>query len=93
MTGLRAVGVIPARYASSRFPGKVLAPIAGRPMIQHVVERARRAARLDAQHWISLIRTGKAGGPSKGQVYGAEVLFEQELPDGSYLVKMKAPLF
>lgn len=54
---------------------------------------ARRAARLDAQHWISLIRTGKAGGPSKGQVYGAEVLFEQELPDGSYLIKMKAPLF
>ncbi len=54
---------------------------------------ARRGARLDAQHWISLIRTGKAVGPSKGQVYGAEVLFEQELPDGSYLVKMKAPLF
>ena len=47
MNRLRAVGVIPARYGSSRFPGKVLAPIAGRPMIQHVVERARRAARLD----------------------------------------------
>lgn len=47
MTALRAVGLIPARYASSRFPGKVLAPIAGRPMIQHVVERARRAKLLD----------------------------------------------
>ncbi|MBZ5503450.1 MAG: 3-deoxy-manno-octulosonate cytidylyltransferase [Acidobacteriia bacterium] len=35
--------VIPARHASSRFPGKPLAPIAGRPMIQHVVERVRRA--------------------------------------------------
>jgi hypothetical protein len=54
---------------------------------------ARRAAKLDAQRWISLIRTGRATGPGKGQVYGAEVLFEQELPDGSYLVKMKAPLF
>ncbi len=32
--------VIPARYASSRFPGKPLVPIAGRPMIQHVYERA-----------------------------------------------------
>ncbi|MEW6325709.1 MAG: 3-deoxy-manno-octulosonate cytidylyltransferase [Nitrospirota bacterium] len=32
--------VIPARYQSSRFPGKVLAPLAGRPMIQHVWERA-----------------------------------------------------
>lgn len=35
--------VIPARHASSRFPGKPLAPIAGKPMIQHVVERVRRA--------------------------------------------------
>src|SRR5580698_1388103 len=35
--------VIPARYASTRFPGKPLAPIAGRPMIQHVVERVRQA--------------------------------------------------
>jgi 3-deoxy-manno-octulosonate cytidylyltransferase (CMP-KDO synthetase) len=36
--------VIPARYASSRLPGKPLAPIAGRPMIQHVVERVRKSA-------------------------------------------------
>ena len=35
--------VIPARHASVRFPGKPLASIAGRPMIQHVVERARQA--------------------------------------------------
>lgn len=35
--------VIPARHASSRFPGKPLAPIAGKPMIQHVVERVRLA--------------------------------------------------
>jgi 3-deoxy-manno-octulosonate cytidylyltransferase (CMP-KDO synthetase) len=35
--------VIPARHASARFPGKLLVPIAGRPMIQHVVERVRRA--------------------------------------------------
>ena len=32
--------VIPARYASTRLPGKPLLPIAGRPMIQHVYERA-----------------------------------------------------
>jgi 3-deoxy-manno-octulosonate cytidylyltransferase (CMP-KDO synthetase) len=36
--------VIPARYASSRFPGKPLAPIAGKPMIQHVVEHVRQAS-------------------------------------------------
>ena len=35
--------VIPARYASTRFPGKPLAPIAGKPMIQHVVEHVRLA--------------------------------------------------
>ena len=33
--------VVPARYASSRFPGKPLAPIAGRPMIQHVLDQLR----------------------------------------------------
>ena len=35
MSGAKAV-IIPARYASSRFPGKPLALIAGRPMIQWV---------------------------------------------------------
>ncbi len=35
--------VIPARYGSTRFPGKVLAPILGRPMIEHVWRRARRS--------------------------------------------------
>ena len=42
------VVIIPARYASSRFPGKPLVPIAGRPMIQHVYERARQARLVDA---------------------------------------------
>jgi 3-deoxy-manno-octulosonate cytidylyltransferase (CMP-KDO synthetase) len=42
----RVVGIIPARFASSRLPGKPLAPIAGKPMIQHVYEQARRATRL-----------------------------------------------
>ena len=41
------IGIIPARYASTRFPGKPLALIAGRPMIQHVYERACRASRLE----------------------------------------------
>lgn len=34
-------GIVPARMASSRFPGKPLYPICGRPMIEHVFERAR----------------------------------------------------
>jgi 3-deoxy-manno-octulosonate cytidylyltransferase (CMP-KDO synthetase) len=44
----RTIAIIPARYASKRFPGKPLADIGGKPMIQHVYERAARARRLDA---------------------------------------------
>jgi 3-deoxy-D-manno-octulosonate cytidylyltransferase len=40
------IGVIPARYGSTRFPGKPLAIIAGKPMVQHVYERARHAQLL-----------------------------------------------
>lgn len=43
---MTAVGVIPVRFAASRFPGKPLAAIAGRSMIQRVWEGARRAKSL-----------------------------------------------
>ena len=39
----RAVAIIPARYASTRLPGKALASLDGRPMIRHVAERTRLA--------------------------------------------------
>ncbi|HOK47738.1 MAG TPA: 3-deoxy-manno-octulosonate cytidylyltransferase, partial [Bryobacteraceae bacterium] len=42
----RILGVVPARFASSRFPGKPLAVIAGKPMLQHVWERAAQARYL-----------------------------------------------
>ncbi len=42
-----AIGVIPARWSSTRFPGKSLTLIAGKPMIQWVVERARQAKALE----------------------------------------------
>ena len=41
-----AVAIIPARYESSRLPGKALADIAGRPMIEHVYRREDAAARV-----------------------------------------------
>ncbi len=41
------LGVIPARFGSTRFPGKPLADIAGKPMIQRVYERANQAKLLD----------------------------------------------
>ena len=43
---MKAMGVIPARWGSTRFPGKSLAPVAGKPLIQWVLERARLAKRL-----------------------------------------------
>lgn len=43
----RILGIIPARFASSRFPGKALALIADKPMLQHVYERAQRSRYLD----------------------------------------------
>ncbi|NIM06972.1 MAG: 3-deoxy-manno-octulosonate cytidylyltransferase [Armatimonadetes bacterium] len=43
----RIIGIIPARWASTRLEGKALAPIAGKPMIQHVYERARQAPSLE----------------------------------------------
>jgi len=43
----RILGVIPARYASTRFPGKPLALLCGRPLLHWVIERARQASALD----------------------------------------------
>jgi 3-deoxy-manno-octulosonate cytidylyltransferase (CMP-KDO synthetase) len=43
---MKILGLIPARYASTRFPGKPLALIAGKPLLQHVVERCRKARSL-----------------------------------------------
>lgn len=64
---MNIVGVIPARYASTRFPGKLLAPLAGRPLILHALDRAREAATVgrvivatDDERIASVVR--EAGG-------------------------------
>ena len=44
---MNVIGVIPARWASTRFEGKVLAQIKGKPMIQHVWERSKKSERLE----------------------------------------------
>ncbi len=44
---MRAIGIIPARYAATRFEGKVLADLCGKPVIQHVWENAKKARMLD----------------------------------------------
>ena len=44
----RAVGIIPARWRSTRFPGKPLHVIGGKPLLRHVWERCLRARKLDS---------------------------------------------
>src|SRR5580700_743309 len=46
--GMKVLGVIPARYKSTRLPAKPLADILGKPMVQHVYENAKRAVHLDS---------------------------------------------
>jgi len=43
---VKIIGIIPARFASTRFPGKPLAIIAGKPLLQHVVEQCQKAKSL-----------------------------------------------
>ena len=43
---MKIVGIIPARYASTRFPGKPLALIAGKPLIQRVIVQCQKAKSL-----------------------------------------------
>jgi 3-deoxy-manno-octulosonate cytidylyltransferase (CMP-KDO synthetase) len=43
---VKVLGIIPARHASTRFPGKPLALIAGKPLIQHVIEQCLKAKSL-----------------------------------------------
>lgn len=49
---MKAAAIIPARYASTRLPGKALLEIAGRPMIEHVYMRALEARGLD-EVWVA----------------------------------------
>lgn len=44
----KLIGVVPARMASSRFPGKPMFPICGRPMVEHVYERSKLFPRWHA---------------------------------------------
>jgi spore coat polysaccharide biosynthesis protein SpsF len=53
----RVVCTIEARMTSSRLPGKVLLPVLGRPLLEHMVERLRRSRRIDA---IVLATTAEA---------------------------------
>ena len=68
MTGI--IGVIPARWGSTRFPGKILFPILGKPLLQWVVERARQASALDRL----LVATDDERIRAAARSFGAEVV-------------------
>src|SRR5215470_14830161 len=65
----KAIGIIPARWDSTRFPGKPLHPIAGKPLLRHVWERCLRAKSLD----LVVIATDDMRIASAAFDWGAEV--------------------
>jgi 3-deoxy-manno-octulosonate cytidylyltransferase (CMP-KDO synthetase) len=82
---MKTIGVIPARWGASRFEGKVLAELSGKPMIQHVWERARESRALEdliiATDSEEVIRVaegfgGKAVYTSKDQPSGTDRIAE-----------------
>ncbi|KAF8024140.1 hypothetical protein BT93_F1364 [Corymbia citriodora subsp. variegata] len=70
----RVVGIIPARFASSRFQGKPLVSILGKPMIQRTWERAKLAASLD--HVVVATDDEKIAECCRG--FGADVIMTSE---------------
>jgi 3-deoxy-manno-octulosonate cytidylyltransferase (CMP-KDO synthetase) len=97
---MKVLGVIPARYAATRFPGKPLADIGGKTMVQRVWESAAQAKRLDKlvvatddQRIIDHI--GKLGGEavmtSTDHASGTDRLGEvaEALPDYGYILNIQ----
>src|ERR1041384_4696777 len=87
------IGIIPARYASTRFPGKPLADIKGKTMLQRVCEQARLSKKLDellvatdderiarhaAELGVEAIMTSEAHPSGTDRVYEAYKLHGQE---------------
>lgn len=82
---MRFIGVIPSRYASSRLPGKALIPIAGKPLVRWVYERARLAHRLsdllvatDDRRIVEVVQSfgGKALLTDAGHISGSDRVAE-----------------
>lgn len=72
--------IIPARYGSTRLPGKPLVALAGKPMVQHVYERARRAKLVNR----ILVATDDRRVAEAVKRFGGEaVMTPGELPSGS----------
>ena len=87
MTSVKVLAVIPARFSSQRFPGKPLANILGKPMIQWVYERAQKAKLLS--HTIIATDDERIFNVVKG--FGADgVMTSTTIPNGSERVAVVA---
>ncbi len=75
----RITVIIPARFGAQRFPGKPLADLAGRPIIAHVVERARRARGVD----VVAVATDDERIARAAERAGAEAIVTGDAPTGT----------
>lgn len=71
---MNVIGIIPARFASTRFPGKPLADIAGKPMIQRVYEQCLKSKKLNQ----IIIATDHSKIKSVAEDFGASVILTAE---------------
>jgi len=77
---MKFIGVIPARYASTRFPAKPLALLQGKPMIQWVIEGARKSQRLTD----IIVATDHEDIRKAAEAIGCKtVMTDSDLPSGS----------
>lgn len=80
MSDIKVAGMIPARYASTRLPGKPLRPILGKSMLQRVYERCREARVLDAVY----VATDDRRIASAAEAFGAPaIMTAPEHPSGT----------
>ncbi|MFK7971470.1 MAG: 3-deoxy-manno-octulosonate cytidylyltransferase, partial [Bacteroidia bacterium] len=97
---MKILGIIPARYASTRFPGKPLARIAGKPMIQWVYEQCKKASKLsevvvatDDERIIKAVEKfgGKAIKTGDHHLNGTSRCAEiaQQLPDYEHIINIQ----
>jgi 3-deoxy-manno-octulosonate cytidylyltransferase (CMP-KDO synthetase) len=77
---MKAIAIIPARYGSTRFPGKMLADATGKPLVQHVYEQAAKAKRIERV----IVATDDERIASAVERFGGEaVMTRADHPNGS----------
>lgn len=87
---MKTYGIIPSRFGSSRFPGKPLAMLAGKPLVAWVVEAVKKARGLDA---VLVATDDPRIGAAVEQYGGAAVMTPSELPSGTDRIACAAKNF